>query len=530
MKINRQVAEQIIELHKQGLNPRSISLQLSLSRMAVRMFLAKQNITPNYRKDSINDNKYKQFINDVLNGTSVTEARKSHNISYEKANKLLDQNNIPRPTRQDAARKRRLSPDDVLKRIDSPTVKYLEFCKDTQKHKLASEDGKVFYKKSGKLKQGVPFGKYGTPLTQEDFINRISPYGYTLLTNFVNVSAHVTVKCNSGHTRTVRAERVLSQNCPSCQLNGVSADELELLEWVRGHYPNAGKYNIPKTEPSAGRSKEIDIYIPEIKLGIEYCGLYWHSEPEDATAAVEDRIAARLTSAEENKHYRKMQLANSAGIRLITIFENEWNHRRDAVKSFLMSALGVNGIKISARKCTLRDVDSTTAKIFCDTYHIQGYDKSAYANLGLYFGEELVAVMSAGRHPNRGKHNDTSMYLSRLCFKSGVTVRGGASKLFSSLIKIARKTGKENIVSWSDNRWSEGGVYRTLGFSLDRPHRINGKTMGLSDGSIWPEKYGTYRGNIISIQKAKQLLLEGVNPNHIRYIYDCGKKRWVYKL
>lgn len=57
------------------------------------------------------------------------------------------------------------------------------------------------------------------------------------------------------------------------------------------------------------KTKEIDIYNEELKFGIEFCGISWHSE-----------FRKRM----RNYHYSKYQSCKEAGIRLITIFSDEY--------------------------------------------------------------------------------------------------------------------------------------------------------------------------------------------------------------
>ena len=57
------------------------------------------------------------------------------------------------------------------------------------------------------------------------------------------------------------------------------------------------------------KGKEIDIFIPDLKLGIEYNGLYWHSEKQGKGKWY---------------HYDKMMECNKKGIKLIQIFEDEY--------------------------------------------------------------------------------------------------------------------------------------------------------------------------------------------------------------
>ena len=64
--------------------------------------------------------------------------------------------------------------------------------------------------------------------------------------------------------------------------------------------------------------KQLDFYIPSMKLAIEYCGLWYHSE----LFGYVDR------KTHKNKYFECKKL----GIRLITIFEDEWLSKQNICK------------------------------------------------------------------------------------------------------------------------------------------------------------------------------------------------------
>jgi hypothetical protein len=79
--------------------------------------------------------------------------------------------------------------------------------------------------------------------------------------------------------------------------------------------------------------KEIDVLIKEKKLGIEYNGLYWHSEKYK----------------NKNYHLDKTEVAEENGYRLIHIFEDEWLYKKEIVKSILKNLIIKNKKNIYAR-------------------------------------------------------------------------------------------------------------------------------------------------------------------------------------
>jgi hypothetical protein len=102
-------------------------------------------------------------------------------------------------------------------------------------------------------------------------------------------------------------------------------------------------------------------------------------------------------------------------------------------------------------------VSSRQAKDFCEENHIQGH-APAKLYVGLKYDGELVGLMTFGK-ARYNKEADTE--LLRLCFKSGVSVVGGAEKM------LAYALGNNElgvIVSYCDRRLFSGNVYTKLGF------------------------------------------------------------------
>ena len=142
------------------------------------------------------------------------------------------------------------------------------------------------------------------------------------------------------------------------------------------------------------------------------------------------------------------------------IRESELNDKFDLVVSRVMQFIGKSK-RIFARKCYAGEIDSKTYSTFCKENHIQD-SAAAKIKLGLFEKEsnELVSVLSFSR-PRFTERYDFE--LLRLCNKAGLTVVGGASKLFSHFRSL---NPGARIVSYADKRWSRGNVYNKLGFKL----------------------------------------------------------------
>ena len=230
--------------------------------------------------------------------------------------------------------------------------------------------------------------------------------------------------------------------------------------------------------------KEIDILIPELNVGFEYDGIFWHSQD---------------SSGKTNYHKEKDVLSQSKGIKLYHILDIEWKTKQDLVKSRICSILGKNKT-IYGRKTSIKILDKKIAHRFFNDNHIQG-PAGASLYVGLEFEGALVAAMSFGK----SRYNITQFELIRFCNISGLNVIGGASKLFKFAAKQLNAT---EIISFCDIRWGTGKVYSHIGFTHIRD---NGPSY------IYTNQYKTLESRV-KYQKHK---LEKLLP-----IFDKNVSEW----
>ena len=187
--------------------------------------------------------------------------------------------------------------------------------------------------------------------------------------------------------------------------------------------------------------KEIDIFIPEKNLAIEFNGIYWHS-------------TKKLDNAKDG-HIIKTEMSIDSGINLIHIFESELFHKPEIVKSIIHNKLGLSN-KIYARKTTVKEIKSTVAKTFFEENHLQGHAIAKHY-IGLFLGNELVMCISIGKS-RFGK--ECNLELVRMANKLYTTVVGG----FSKLLKYVRKEiTVEPILTYCDRKISNGKTYEKFG-------------------------------------------------------------------
>lgn len=220
-----------------------------------------------------------------------------------------------------------------------------------------------------------------------------------------------------------------------------SAGEANLYDFIKDNYNGEIIQNSRKVIPP----KELDIYLPDLKLAIEFNGIFWHSE---------------LQGKDKNYHLDKTRACAKLGIRLIHIFEDEWMYKQEIVKSRILNFFGESK-KIQARKCSVIQIPYAESKNFLEENHIQGYATSS-VQYALEYNSEIVSLMTFGK----SRYNkDHQWELIRFANKRGFTVVGGASRLFACFIK---EHAPDSIVSYSDKRWNTGGLYERLGFSKIR--------------------------------------------------------------
>lgn len=270
--------------------------------------------------------------------------------------------------------------------------------------------------------------------------------------------------------------------------------------------------------------KELDIYLPEHKLAVEFCGMYWHSHG--------DKDDERKN---KQRHAQKHHLCEAKGVRLITLYETEWAERPSTVKRLLRNAMGKTKGRLMARKCELRCPSIQEARAFYEKYHPQGGDGSG-VHYGLYWGGKLVACMRFTYGNNDRGHGAKERQWTLSRYATRVSVVGAASKLFKAFLV---GHAPDSVKSFSDNRLFGGGMYAQLGFELEADvppdYQVWSQKLGLRPKPHYQRRVISSRLRDHSVQGAfdpatdKRTEAEMTYLMGARRIYDCGKKRWVWK-
>ena len=277
--------------------------------------------------------------------------------------------------------------------------------------------------------------------------------------------------------------------------------EVEIHDWLSSIYSGkifVNTYGIIKDDTK----KQLDFYIPNKKLAIEFNGDYWHSVN---------------AGKDPNYHLNKTQLCQEKGIRLIHIFEYEWLMKKDIIKSIISSALGIYETKIYARECEVREVNSKEARQFLDENHLQGFIASSY-RLGLYYNDKLVQLLCFGK--NRFKKNEVE--LLRMCTKKNTQVIGGFSKLLKHQL-YASFVSYVDLSKFDANGYLEN-KFKLISQSAPNYKYINGEQI-LNRISAQKHKLPKLLGDNFDESKT-----ESQNMIDAGYwqIYDCGNLKLEY--
>ncbi len=366
-------------------------------------------------------------------------------------------------------------------------------------------DKSVKSTKESKIKNAIIIAKSRIPESYSIIEARSMGFGRIIYEmKCPNCNEVFDINASNLYDRTVRSK---TEICTICNpFNNKSGMEIQLLNYIRSIYDG----EIVENSRSVISPYEMDIYLPELKMAFEFNGLYWHSE----------------LHKDISYHKDKTKSCEDKGIKLIHVWEDSWVFKNDIIKSIIGNSIGEISKRFYARKCEVLPVDSKTSKYFLNDNHIQGHSPSSI-KLGLYFEGELISLMTFGkcRVVLNQKYKEGNYELIRFVSKRGISVIGGASKIFKHFLS---KFNPTEVVSYSDSSIFGGDVYKNLGFShvsdtgLDyywvidnqRKHRYNFRKSKLTSMG--------YDSN----KSEREIMYEDVGSYRI---WGCGMKKWIFK-
>lgn len=141
-------------------------------------------------------------------------------------------------------------------------------------------------------------------------------------------------------------------------------------------------YNVISHEKTVIEPYELDLYIPEKRIAIEFNGSYWHS----------------TEFKDKEYHQLKTLMCIDKDIRLVHIFEYEWYNYREKIESFIKRLfIEKTSIMYSINNCELREISND------DAFNFENNNSLIISNnqclkLGLFYKEELISLMTMFEH------------------------------------------------------------------------------------------------------------------------------------
>jgi len=255
--------------------------------------------------------------------------------------------------------------------------------------------------------------------------------------------------------------------------------------------------------------KEIDIFVPEHNLAIEYNGVYYHTERMGR---------GRLY------HVNKTNQCEANGIQLLHIFDFEWNNpvQRDIWKSMIAVRLGIAD-RIYARQCVFKAISTDDARQFMNENHLEGFVGGNY-KYGLYHNGILVQCIII----SKSRYNKNYDYeLIRLATLKNTLVVGGISKILDNINEL-----RGTLITYANRRYSVGNSYNALKMTA-LPVSPPNVFYTSKNGSIIEtrHKYQKHKlANILPAFDPEKTAWENMDANGYDRFWDCGNLVFTFHL
>lgn len=438
-----------------------------------------------------------QETKDKIKNTMLEKYGIESNLSgYMRKNNeksMMDKHGVEHPLQKEEFKEKRRN--TLKQRLGTINIFGLEKTKKTILEKYGVEHGM----KSQEIIDKVVNSSKKTK--QEKIINNAKNLDLTIL-KFEDLKVDYSCnKCNNIYniSRQSLTDHILANKnpCKKCYPKIRS----QLQEDLNNSIKNLG-INTSSNVRSLVKGYECDIYLKDYNLGIEFNGIYWHSEK-----IIEDK----------NYHKKKNQAFNKNNIRIIHVWEDDWNLKSDIVLSVIKNACNKSS-KIFGRKCIVKEVLPKNARLFMDNNHINGFVPGTL-HIGCYLDNYLVALMSIGKSRFEKEKYEILRYANLL----NHTVIGGFTKI---LKKVKELLGNISLISYRDLSfgYNKNNVYIKNGFKLLK-ETVPGYSYVI-DG---------IRYNRMNFTK-KKLVKQGYDINLTESeimsslgsykIYDCGNEKY----
>lgn len=234
-------------------------------------------------------------------------------------------------------------------------------------------------------------------------------------------------------------KRVVSRLCNHCESLGKSHYEDELYKYI-----TSLGYTCIQHERTILKGKELDLFLPDKNIAVEFNGNFWHNEK----------------SKGKYYHYNKFIECLEKGIHLFNIYEYDYNSNKYILLlNLIKNSIIEVPIRLYARNCIIKVINTAVANNFLNSYHLERLYEISFIHYGLYYKEQLTAVMSF----NKVKCSDNSYELTHFATLPNIRIIGGLSKLFTH---FARDYKPAYVSCYTNNDFFDGHSLSKIGFYL----------------------------------------------------------------
>jgi hypothetical protein len=295
-------------------------------------------------------------------------------------------------------------------------------------------------------------------IKRKNIIKKIKPQlekiGLEIISEYYNAKTPALFRClnpNCGFVFSKKWSRIQEGfMCPNCiprYVEGPSKPEIEIREFIE----SLGEIIQPGNNRSIIYPYELDIVIHSKKLAIEHNGVYHHNEKVlTETRKINGKVY----------HLFKLNECNKKGYRLISIFGDDWQYKKEICRSNLKRILEIPlNNNINSNDCTIREIDNESKNIFLKENSLYQIDNTTL-NIGAFYKNELVSVITFIKELKRGRQ-EYIWNISRSCILKDTSIQGIENKILTYF--KSNRIWNELYVE-VDRCWNNGDIYLNLGF------------------------------------------------------------------
>lgn len=155
----------------------------------------------------------------------------------------------------------------------------------------------------------------------------------------------------------------------------ISGLEIEFVNFIKRVYDG----EITLNDRNVISPMEIDIYLPELRIGFEFNGLYWHSD--------------KYKDIEYHKN--KINISNNKDIRLFHVYDDDWKYKKDIIMSDIKNLINPKLDKIDS----IIEINNNVSEFYNNQNNLYEHLKSNINIIGVK-DDNIVSMMNFKKNKN----------------------------------------------------------------------------------------------------------------------------------